>query len=149
MPVRELLEPADTVCDPPIVVWPEETVAVAEPLSRPERKTLTLSLAPKMRAPDVPTPVAPTESQKANFDDGWRAVDDGDTVLLRFTDSGTGRFIRYTIRGLKNDPSKGVIATTDPRAARLIGKGVGDAVELELPTARRQAIVEKIWQDEE
>lgn len=140
---------AYTVCDPPIVAWPEETVAVAKPLFRPQRKTLTLSLAPKMRAPDVPAPLAPTASQKAIFDDGRRVVDEGDTVLLRFTDSGIGRFIRYTIRGLKNDPSKGVIATTDPRAARLIGKGVGDAVELELPTARRQAKVENIWQEEE
>jgi hypothetical protein len=140
---------ADVVCDPPLVVRSEEPVAVIEPLSRPERKTLTLSLAPKTPAPVVSDPVAPVGSQRAIIDDDRRRVAEGDTILLRFTDSGTGRFIRYTIRGLENDPSKGVIATTDPRAACLIGKGVGDAVELDLPTARRQAVIEKIWQGDE
>lgn len=140
---------ADALSTPPIGVSPENLVALAEPPSQSARKTLTLSSLPKMRAPDVPDPVAPAESQKAILDDGRRGVAEGDTILLRFTDSGTGRFIRYTIRGLENDPSKGVIATSDPRAACLIGKGVSDAVELELPTGRRQAVIEKIWQDEE
>jgi hypothetical protein len=139
---------ADIVCDPRIVVRSEEPVAIVEPLSRPERKTLTLSSAPKRPAPVASDPVAPVNSQRA-IEDGRRSVAEGDTILLRFTDSGTGRFIRYTIRGLENDPSKGVIATTDPRAACLIGKGVSDAVELGLPTARRQAVIEKIWQDGE
>ncbi|MCY1665405.1 hypothetical protein [Rhizobium sp. SL86] len=102
-----------------------------------------------MREPEVINAVAPVDSQSAIIEDARRRVAEGDTILLRFTDGGTGRFIRYTIRGLENDPSKGVIATTDPRAACLIGKGVGDAVDLELPTARRQAVIEKIWQDEE
>lgn len=140
---------ADALSTPPIGVSPENLVALAEPPSQSERKTLTLSSLPKMRAPDVPDPVAPAESQKAILDDGRRGGAEGDTILLRFTDSGTGRFIRYTIRSLENDPSKGVIATSDPRAACLIGKGVRDAVELELPTGRRQAVIEKIWQDEE
>ena len=140
---------ADAVCEPPIVVRPEEPVAAAEPLSRPERKTLTLSSAPKTPPPIVSDHVAPVGSQKAIIEDGRQGVAEGDTILLRFTDSGTGRFIRYRIHGLENDPSKGVIAMTDPRAVCLIGKGVGDAVELELPTGHRQAVIEKIWQYEE
>lgn len=139
---------AYVLCDPPIIVR-SEPVAIAEPLSRPGRKTLTLSLAPKTPAPVVSAPVAPVDSQKAIIEDGRRGVVEGDTILLRFTDDGTGRFIRYTIRGLENDPSKGIIASTDPRAACLIGKGVADTVELELPTGRRQAVIMKIWQDEE
>ncbi|CDZ35840.1 Hypothetical protein NGAL_HAMBI1146_15820 [Neorhizobium galegae bv. officinalis] len=140
---------ADEIFNPPIVVLPEQPIAVAESLSRPERKTLTLSLAPKKRASEVSDPVPSVDNRTAIIQDGRRRVAESDTILLRFTDAGTGRFIRYTIRGLENDPSKGVIGTTDPRAACLIGKGVGEAVELELPTARRQAVIEKIWQDEE
>jgi hypothetical protein len=139
----------DALSTPPIVVLPESLAALAASPSRPERKTLTPSFLPKMREPEVTNSVAPVDSQSAIIEDARRRVAEGDTILLRFTDGGTGRFIRYTIRGLENDPSKGVIATTDPRAACLIGKGIGDAVDLELPTARRQAVIEKIWQDEE
>lgn len=139
----------DALSTPPIVVLPESLAALAASPSRPERKTLTLSLLPKMREPEVTNSVAPVESPSAIIEDTRRRIAEGDTILLRFTDGGTGRFIRYTIRGLENDPSKGVIATTDPRATCLIGKGVGDAVDLELPTGRRQAVIEKIWRDEE
>ncbi|MGR6466700.1 hypothetical protein [Rhizobium sp. PAMB 3182] len=139
---------ADCVLDIPTGHAPEGEGAVAEPSSPPPRKTLTLVSSPKKDLPKPPEPVSSPESAVTRIDDGRRRVEDGDTILLRFTDGGTGRFIRYTIRGLENDPSKGVIATTDPRAIHLIGKGVDDAIELELPTSCRQATIEKIWREE-
>lgn len=140
---------ADEILDLPIAISPEEPVAVVEPLPRPQRKTLTLTSTPQRSPTEVFNPVRFVSSPAAIIPDGWRRVAEGDTILLRFTDGGPGRFIRYTIRGLENDPSKGVIATSDPRAVCLIGKGVGDTVDLDLPTSRRQAIIEKIWLDEE
>lgn len=136
---------ADEVCDAPIAVLPEEPVSVAEPPSRTERKTLTLGLAANKRSPDVSDPVALVDRGTAIIQNGQRQVVEGDTILLCFTDGGAGRFVRYTIRGVENDPTKGIIGTTDPRAVCLIGKNVGDAIELELPTACRHAIIVKIW----
>ncbi|MBY3025443.1 GreA/GreB family elongation factor [Rhizobium leguminosarum] len=68
----------------------------------------------------------------------------GDTVLLRFTDGGLGKFIRYTIGQSENDPSRGVLSVNDPRAQQMLGKEVGDEVALEQAPGRRTAAIESI-----
>jgi transcription elongation GreA/GreB family factor len=68
----------------------------------------------------------------------------GDTILLRFTDGGPGKFIRYTIRHSENDPSRGVLSVGDPRAQQMLGKELGSEIALELVPKHRTAVIESI-----
>ncbi len=68
----------------------------------------------------------------------------GDKVLLRYTDGGAGKFIRYTISQSENDPSRGFLSFSDPRAQQILGKGLGSEVALELASSQRTAVIESI-----
>ncbi|WP_106797453.1 hypothetical protein [Rhizobium sp. H4] len=68
----------------------------------------------------------------------------GDIVLLRYTDSGPGKFIRYTISQSESDPSCGLLSFGDPRAQQILGKELGSEVALELVSSQRTAVIESI-----
>lgn len=68
----------------------------------------------------------------------------GDKVLLRYTDGEAGNFIRYTICQSENDPSRGFLSFSDPRAQQILGKALGSEVALELPSSQRTAVIESI-----
>lgn len=100
-------------------------------------ETLPVETSVAQDPPDLPLPAHLTDVTSAG-------VIVGDTVLLRFTDGGLGKFIRYTIRQSENDPSRGILSVSDPRAQQILGKELGSEVALELASSQRTAAIESI-----
>lgn len=125
----------------------EISIAAAEAFvaGRPSSKVPALRVAPKVEtfAATGPEPV----SAPVMIADGHGRVSVGDTILLRFTDGGLVKFIRYTIEGAENDASRGILAINDPRAQDMLGKQVGDVVVLGFPTIQRTAAIETITRE--